>query len=304
MIRCHLPSDRWEGETAELDEAEARHLVGVMRVREGARIGLLDGAGRTGEADVVSAGKRSATVRILSRQMAGPRVPRRILAQALVREQKMDWLIQKAVELGVSEIWPLQTDHAVVKIRPADAAKKAARWQAIALAACKQSGNPWLPRIASPRPMAEALSELGGMPACFGALQEGAVPLPEFFGRLHREACPAVTLFIGPEGDFSAGEVEALLAAGVRPVTFGPIVFRVETAAVFVLSSLQYEWMGRGETGDRGQGAGDRGQGAGDRGQGAGDRKPRSEVRGPRSGESAACSLQPATQKTEDRGQG
>jgi 16S rRNA (uracil1498-N3)-methyltransferase len=288
MIRCHLPSDRWEGETAELDEAEARHLVGVMRVREGARIGLLDGAGRTGEADVVSAGKRSATLRILSRQMAGPRVPRRILAQALVREQKMDWLIQKAVELGVSEIWPLQTDHAVVKIRPADAAKKAARWQAIALAACKQSGNPWLPRIASPRPMAEALSELGGMPACFGALQEGVVPLPEFFGRLHREACPAVTLFIGPEGDFSAGEVEALLAAGVRPVTFGPIVFRVETAAVFILSALQYEWMGRGQgAGDRGQGTGDRGQWTGDRGQETGtgdrDRGQEAEVRSPRS---------------------
>nr|HPJ58078.1 16S rRNA (uracil(1498)-N(3))-methyltransferase [Kiritimatiellia bacterium] len=87
MIRCYLPPGGWEGETAELDEAESRHLAGVMRVREGARIGLLDGAGRTGEAEVVSAGKRSATVRILSRRMTDPRVPRRILMQALVREQ-------------------------------------------------------------------------------------------------------------------------------------------------------------------------------------------------------------------------
>ncbi|HOO21495.1 MAG TPA: RsmE family RNA methyltransferase [Kiritimatiellia bacterium] len=243
MIRCYLPPGGWEGETAELDEAESRHLAGVMRVREGARIGLLDGAGRTGEAEVVSAGKRSATVRIRSRRMADPRVPRRILMQALVREQKMDWLIQKAVELGVSEIRPMQTDHAVVRIRPAEAAKKAARWQAIALAACKQSGNPWLPRIEAPRPLAEVLGELGGVPACFGALQEGAVPLPAFFGRLRRENGPAVGLFIGPEGDFSGAEVEALLAAGVQPVTFGPIVLRVETAAVFILSALQYEWM-------------------------------------------------------------
>ena len=80
-------------------------------------------------------------------------------------------------------------------------------------------------------------------PACFGALQENAVPLPEFFGPLRRENCPQIAMFIGPEGDFSASEVAALLAAGARPVTFGPIVLRVETAALFILSALQYAWL-------------------------------------------------------------
>lgn len=244
MIRCYLPADRWGEEIAELDEAESKHLSAAMRAKAGDRIELLDGEGSRGIAEVAAAHKKRTTVRILSRETASPFAPRRILAQALVREQKMDWLIQKAVELGAHEIWPLRTEHAVVKIAPEDAAKKAGRWQAIALAACKQSGNPWMPRIAPAMGMGAALAALPpGSAACFGALQEGAVPLPEYFGRLRREKCGQIAAFIGPEGDFSAGEVAALRAAGVQPVTFGPIVFRVETAALFILSAVQYAWL-------------------------------------------------------------
>lgn len=245
MIRCYLPADRWSGELAELDEAESKHLAGVMRALAGDRLEILDGAGRVGMAEVVVPHKKRTAIRIVSQALAAPFAPRRILAQALVREQKMDWLIQKAVELGVHAIWPLQTERAVVRIRAEEAERKAARWQAIALAACKQSGNPWLPEIAPPRSLPEALAALRDVPgaACFGALQEGAVPLPELFGRLRREECPQVAAFIGPEGDFSPAEVEVLLAAGVQPVTFGPIVFRVETAALFILSALQYAWL-------------------------------------------------------------
>ena len=245
MIRCYLPSDRWGSDLAELDEAESKHLAGVMRAQPGDRLEILDGAGRVGMAEVIAPHKKRTAIRLLSRTAVAPFAPRRILAQALVREQKMDWLIQKAVELGVHAIWPLQTERAVVQIRAEETARKAARWQAIALAACKQSGNPWLPEIALPRPLAPALAALRAAPgaACFGALQAGAVPLPDYFGRLRREDCPQVAAFIGPEGDFSPAEVEALLAAGVQPVTFGPIVFRVETAALFMLSAMQYAWL-------------------------------------------------------------
>ncbi len=243
MIRCFLPRDRWTDAVSELDEDESKHLVSVMRAVERQRIGILDGEGMSGEAEVVVPHKKRTVLRILSQTAAAPRAPRRVLVQALVREQKMDGLIQKAVELGVHEIWPLQTEHAVVKIRAGEAAKKTARWQAIALSACKQSGNPWMPRIAPVRGLTEILSVLPPGGACFGALQENAVPLPEYFGRLRREQCPQVAMFIGPEGDFSAAEVAALLSAGVQPVTFGPLVFRVETAALFVLSALQYAWL-------------------------------------------------------------
>ena len=244
MIRCYLPVDQWLASEAMLDEEESKHVVSVMRVQAGDRIEILDGEGRMGEAEMVSPHKKRSAIRILSQTVAAPMVPRKILVQALVREQKMDWIIQKAVELGVHEIWPLQTAHAVVKIRPEEAAKKLERWQSIALGACKQSGNPWMPKMLPVRGLGEVLKALPSSgAACFGALQKNAIPLPAFLGRLRSENGPQLAMFIGPEGDFSAGEVEAMLAAGVQPVTLGPIVFRVETAALFILSAVQYTWM-------------------------------------------------------------
>jgi len=243
MIRCFLPADGWSDSMAELEEAESKRLISVMRKKEGARIEILDGAGRLGVAEVVIPHKKRTSIRILSQTLSVPFVPRRILVQSLVREQKMDWLIQKAVELGVHEIWPIQTEQTVVRIRPEAAVKKAARWQAIALSACKQSGNPWMPIIHPVRTLKAVLASPPTGEACFGALQDNSIPLPAFFGRLRQEQCPQVVMWIGPEGDFSASEVEALLAAGVQPVTFGPIVFRVETAALFICSALQYAWL-------------------------------------------------------------
>ena len=243
MIRCFLPTDRWAEPVAELEEAESKHLVSVMRQKDGSQIEILDGEGRTGSAEVLVPHKKRTTLRILSQTMADPFTPRRILMQSLVREQKMDWLIQKAVELGVHEIRPIQTAQTVVRIRPEDAAKKAARWQAIALSACKQSGNPWLPKICPVQSFASALESAPSGAACFGALQDNSIPLSTYFSRLRQENCPQVAMWIGPEGDFSPKEVEALLDAGVQPVTFGPIVFRVETAALFICSALQYAWL-------------------------------------------------------------
>ena len=244
MIRCYLPRDQWAGAEAVLDEEESKHLASVMRVQAGDRIELLDGEGRVGAAEILLPHKKRTSIRILSQRRMEPVVPRKILIQALVREQKMDWIIQKSVELGAHEIWPLQADHAVVRIRPEEAAKKSARWQAIAMGACKQSGNPWMPLIAPVRGLGDVLKALPSSgAACFGALQENAIPLPSLLGRLRAENCPQIALFIGPEGDFSAGEVSALLAAGVQPVTLGPIVFRVETASLFILSAVQYAWM-------------------------------------------------------------
>ena len=133
MKRCYLASENWQEGSVFLGEAESRHLVGVLRARAGERVEVLDGAGRIGMAEILEPNAKRAEVRILSQTIIEPQVPRRILAQALVREQQMDSLIQKAVELGVHEIWPLQTDHAVVKIRPADVGKKTSRWQTIAL---------------------------------------------------------------------------------------------------------------------------------------------------------------------------
>lgn len=242
MIRCYVKPGDWAADEVDLDAAESAHLAGVLRVAPGATVGILDGAGHIGLATVLEAHKKHTRLRIVERADAAPRRPRRVLVQALIREHRMDWLIQKATELGVHEIHPMQTAHTIVQIKPPAVQKKLERWQAIALAACKQCGNPWLPEIAPPRSFAELAGRWSGGAACFGALQEGAEPLAGFLRSRRMADAEQVAAFIGPEGDFSAAEVQQLQAAGVRPVTFGRDVLRVETAALYMLSAIQYEW--------------------------------------------------------------
>lgn len=246
MIRCqHEDSSLWvPGTAVELSEGESNHLCAVMRAEVGAAVTLLDGRGSVAEAELAHPHKKHAEVVIRSVAHAAAPVPRRILAQAVIRAERMDWLVQKAVELGgITEIWPLQTDWCVVRVPPAEAARKAARWQAVAWAACKQSGNPWLPEIAPVMRLDAAIARLAGRAACFGALQPGAVPLPDCLNALRRADCPEMAVFIGPEGDFTPAEVESLLAAGIHPVTLGENVLRVETASLFVLSAIKYAWL-------------------------------------------------------------
>ena len=250
MIRCqHEDSSLWApGAAVELSESDSNHLCAVMRAEAGVAVTLLDGRGGIAEAELSRPHRKHAEVVVRSVSRAAPPVPRRILEQAVIRAERMDWLVQKAVELGgVTEIWPLQTDWCVVRVPPADAERKADRWRAVAWAACKQSGNPWLPRIAPAMRLDAAIARLTGRDACFGALQPGAVPLPDCLTALRRADCPELAVFIGPEGDFTPAEVSSLLAAGVRPVTLGENVLRVETASLFVLSAIKYAWLPCGD---------------------------------------------------------
>lgn len=245
MLRSFLPPSRWTGEEIFLDEGESKHLAAVMRAEPGMELELLDGEGRVARAAVADPHRKHTLVRLAEIRTIPPPPPRRVLVQALVREQKMDWLIQKAVELSASEIIPVQTERSVVRIAPSDAGKKARRWNEIAVAACKQSGNPWLPAI---RPVVELRDLLESHPAflscaAFGALRPGAVPFPDWLRARRAAGTSSIAVFVGPEGDFSDAETAALRGLGVAPVTLGPIVFRVETASLFMLSSIQYEWL-------------------------------------------------------------
>jgi 16S rRNA (uracil1498-N3)-methyltransferase len=245
MQRAFLPPSRWTGEEVLLDEGESKHLAGVMRLEAGAEVELLDGAGRVGRGRVVEARRKGVRVALEETRTVLPPPPRRVLVQAIPREQKMDWLIQKAVELSVSAIVPVQTAHCVARVARGEEEKKARRWREIAVSACKQSGNPWLPEIS---PVTDLRSVLEGgagwlANAAFGALRPGARPLPAWLKERKTAGAAEVAAFVGPEGDFSEEESDAMLAAGVAPVTLGPIVFRVETAAIFMLSAVQYEWM-------------------------------------------------------------
>jgi len=156
-MRCFIDPADWEKPEVELDRAETHHLARVLRVRVGAQVAVFNVRGGVGLAVVREMGSR-AVLALVERALREPPAPALVLIQAVLREQKMDWIIQKAVELGASRIMPVETGRAVARVTPERATGKAGRWMAIALNAAKQSGNPWLPEILPAMSLAQAVA--------------------------------------------------------------------------------------------------------------------------------------------------
>jgi len=205
-----------------LTGAEARHARQVLRLRPGDELTVFDGRGHEARCRLGDAGR----LEILHHTTTPPLPCRVTLAQAITKKH-MDWIIQKATELGVAAIVPLVTDRTIVRTAKPD------RWREIALEACKQSGNNWLPEITAPVTLAEAAAGTYDL-KWIAALTPGTVPFCVKPAR-------SVLLLIGPEGDFTPAEVARAQAAGCVPVSLGPLTLRAETAALYALSVLHHE---------------------------------------------------------------
>jgi 16S rRNA (uracil1498-N3)-methyltransferase len=239
MHRFFLPPDAWPAGV--LEGAEARHLSQVLRIRSGESITVFDGCGRRAAAEVLSVARDRVALRLGAVHTGPAAQPAITLAQAIPKGKHMDLIIQKAVELGIAAIQPLVTRHTVV--HPGDA--KSDKWRRNILEACKQCGQDRLPVIAEPlafEAWVGTQTENGGGLKLIASLAPGARPLREVLRA--RPGTVAVTLLVGPEGDFSPDETQSALAAGFLGVSLGSIVLRVETAALFCLSALRYEFSG------------------------------------------------------------
>ena len=156
----------------------------------------------------------------------------------------MEWIIEKAVELGVNAIFPVLTERTVVKLDAKDAAKKQEKWQRVAIEACKQCGQNWLPKVHTPAPFLTALDSLPAHDLkIIAALQPDARALREITN-LQSQITKSAAVTIGPEGDFTPDEYTTARERGYAPITLGPLVLRVETAALYALSILRYELRG------------------------------------------------------------
>lgn len=237
MARFHLPPDSWQGNPA-LTGDEARHLAQVLRMKPGDPVIVFDGHGRRAAAEILSVSRDRVPLKLGEILPSRAPLPAITLAQAIPKGKNMDLIVQKSVELGIAAIHPLVTRHTVVQ--PGDG--KSEKWRRNALEACKQCGQDTLPEIAEPLAFDRWIATQTDAPGLklIASLAPGARPLRTVLRE--NPGTPAATLLVGPEGDFSAEETTAALAAGFLPISLGSIVLRVETATLFCLSALRYEF--------------------------------------------------------------
>jgi 16S rRNA (uracil1498-N3)-methyltransferase len=267
MHRFYLPPERCAGNALRLDGREAHHALHVLRLKRGERVAVLDGAGNEFFCEVENAAKDSLAL-VVKEKKSTPAPPCTVtLLVAVPKGKIIEGIIQKAVELGAYRIVPLLTERVVTQLDGEGAESKREKWQQIAIEAIKQCGAAWLPKVGAPltieqflpphrsggRQTAGFILENGGfLPTAatqfdlqlVGSLQkERRHPreiLREFEAK-HGRRPQSAAVWIGPEGDFTLDELKTIEAAGALPISLGNLVLRVETAAIYCLSFLNYE---------------------------------------------------------------
>lgn len=231
MPRLHCGVPLASGLVLALPAGAARH-VQVLRMQPGDALTLFDGRGGEYEAQVEHMGRSEVRVVVGAHHAIEREAPRAVhLALAMPANERMDWLVEKASELGVASIAPLVAERSVLRLAGERAQKKQAHWQAIAVAACEQCGRNRVPVVHPVQPLAGWLAAQA-TPGWMLSLRPGtqaiaALPRPE-----------AVTLLSGPEGGLAPAEEEAALGRGWQPVNLGPRVLRAETAPLAALALL------------------------------------------------------------------
>ena len=236
------PSDV-QDELLTITGPEVNHIRNVMRLKPGEEISVsIGGDGKEYRYGIESYTEDSVLCRLRSVKDKEVELPVKVLLfQGLPKADKMDLIVQKAVELGAAEIIPVSMERCVVKLDAGKAAKKTARWQTIAESAASQSRRSIIPRVLAPMSMKEAVeyakeqTEVRVIPY---ELQEDDGSVKQYLESLKEGQ--SVSIFIGPEGGFAPGEVELAKEAGIRPISLGRRILRTETAGLAILSWLIY----------------------------------------------------------------
>lgn len=235
VSRFHLDAPLKPGQL-QLEGDLAHYISRVLRLGPGAPIQVFNGSGQEWPGEVIEVAKRQVVVRLDPAQAGLAESPLHVhLGQAMSRGERMDWVIQKAVELGANEITPLFTERCEVKLQGERADKRQAHWQQIAISACEQCGRSVVPTVHPPASMDSWLAELQvDLKLVLHHRTE------QNLDSLQRPA--ALALLIGPEGGLSDEEINRAQASGFKPARFGPRVLRTETAPVAALTLAQYLW--------------------------------------------------------------
>lgn len=219
-----------------LSRGATEHVLRVLRMRAGEALTLFDGRGGEYPAQLLRTEKASAVVAVGEHHAIERESPLSItLLQSLARGEKMDWIVQKATELGVAAIVPVASERSEVRLDGERAGRRLAHWRGVAIAACEQSGRARLPEVAAPCALAQALQALPAS-GCRLALDPEAEAT---VATLQPAARLPVVVGIGPEGGWSPGDLARLRGAGFTGLRLGPRVLRTETAGIAAIAALQ-----------------------------------------------------------------
>lgn len=239
LHRFYSPPSAINGSVVTLSAAETHHLANVLRLEVGDQVFVFDGAGREYRCNVADLRGKQARLEVVAAVTGRVESPLRLtLAQAIAKAEKLDLIVQKATELGVSCIVPLTTRRSDVKLAADLAAKRLKRWRRISLEASKQCGRRTLVEICGPLAAEDLPSQVDRSETVFVFSERGGVPLTKVLPQT--AASMSVSAVIGPEGGWSDEEIEAFGQADFEFVTFGPRVLRTETAAITAIALLQH----------------------------------------------------------------
>jgi 16S rRNA (uracil1498-N3)-methyltransferase len=238
LSRVFIDADLQTGLRLTVEGSAGNHIVRVLRLRVGDTLTLFNGRGGEYGGRIEEMRRDTVQVSVLDHRQDERESPFHLtLAQGISRGERMDWVVQKATELGVSRIAPLFTERSMVRLDEKQAARKVQHWRAIAIAACEQSGRNQVPEIETPTGLYDMLEQRTASGAALllspgAALRIADVPAAE----------AGATVLIGPEGGLAEVEQETALRLGFTPVRLGPRVLRTETAAVCALTLLQQKF--------------------------------------------------------------
>jgi len=238
LTRVYVEEALAAGKSCTLEGSAANHIMRVLRLREGDALTLFDGRGGEYGARVTGFSRNSVQVDVQEhREVERESTLDLTLAQGISRGERMDWVMQKATELGVTRIVPVITERSIVKLDERQSERKVEHWRAIVIAACEQSGRNRLPGVATPCPFREVLRPADQQNTRRLLLS----PTGSLSARDLALSGP-VTILVGPEGGLSPEEQDLAIDLGFEQVRMGPRVLRTETAAIAALTILQHDY--------------------------------------------------------------
>ena len=232
--RIHVDQPLKPGARIALPEDAAAHLVRVLRMQPGDRCVLFNGDGGEHAATIVTANKRGVEADVGARTEVDNESPLRIaLVQGIARGEKMDWILQKATELGVASVLPVQSDRSEVKLDAERAVKRLAHWRSVVVSACEQSGRARVPEVEAAQPLANVGTRLASTHRYLldPEAKDAIATMPAIDGDC--------VLAVGPEGGWSERDRAVREAAGFKGLRLGPRILRTETAGIAAIAALQ-----------------------------------------------------------------